>query len=531
MFSFCLGVNFPSSTVTLSTTEELPINTIIGSPITVTSGNNVAYTILGGDPLGLFKLVGTDTTLEIQNAQVIDYETLGDHIAPAGLYASFGLTIEANDNDGTDSLYAEVHVVNDAYAAVEPARLSYTLGEKYQTGSVFHIINTKVPYGLVQYAIATENMTASHAAKFALISPFGGSIQLASGQTWDFENDTVIFLYVKIRPFISGLYNSQSYQRIEITIRDVNDNSNNFTQSSYTFSIDESATVGTSVGSVTADDADASSTNNQTVYYVLNNMFSNEFIINNSTGSITVAGTLNYESVSSYYLTVCATDEATDNYQTVPTNEARIGCVPVTISVNNTDDNLPQISPASTIIVISEKIAGNASIHAFSATDADNVTPVVKYNTTLTSSTAMSIFTVSTAGVVTVNATNLIDYEGTQTYDLYVYAEDGNSAATVSGVAHLKVVVLDTNDNSPTFVSNVYEFSVAEGSGTGTVAGAVNAYDNDSSNANNAIQYSFLVDPTVFAINLTTGEITVAGNIFVSISYVSLFSLHKVHFI
>lgn len=516
-----LGVTFPSTSVTLSTTEGLPVNSTIGNAINgISGGSNVVYTIIGGNSDNRFHLVGTDTTLEIQNSVVLDYEALGGFIATSATVAQFQLTIQANGTNGVGALHVIIQVSNDNYADVKEELISTSLSEKFPKDVVFHVVETKVSYGLLTYEIATENMTTNDASKFSLVNSFSGSVQLATNAKWDYEEGSTATLYVKIKPFISGLYHLGSYQKIDVTITDVNDNSNNFTQSSYSFSVDESATIGTNIGTVKAIDSDVSTTNNKTVYYVLNNMFSNIFTVDKSSGAITVAGQLNYESVASYYLTICATDEVTDNHQNNPSAEARIGCVPVTISLNNVDDNTPQISPASATIVISEKIAGNATLHVFAASDADGVTPIVKYNTTLTPSTTMSTFTVSTAGVVTLNTSNVIDYEGTQMYDLYVYAEDGNSNAVFSTNAHLRVVVLDVNDNSPKFTKNMYEFSVAEDSSAGTAIGRVYAYDNDSSVSNSNIKFSLPLNPTEFSIDQSTGELTVSG-MFITSAYIT----------
>ena len=76
------------------------------------------------------------------------------------------------------------------------------------------------------------------------------------------------------------------------------------------------------------------------------------------------------------------------------------------------------------------------------------------------------------------------------------------------------ITVLDENDNSPVFDKKIYNISVLENSPIGTVLLQMNATDLDEG-PNAIIIYSILpiVDSSLFAINSSSGLITVAANL------------------
>ena len=78
-----------------------------------------------------------------------------------------------------------------------------------------------------------------------------------------------------------------------------------FTQSSYFFEVFENAGVGTTVGTVAATDADAGDT---LTYSITAGNTGSKFAIDGSSGVITTAGELDYESTSSYELTLQVSD-------------------------------------------------------------------------------------------------------------------------------------------------------------------------------------------------------------------------------
>lgn len=102
----------------------------------------------------------------------------------------------------------------------------------------------------------------------------------------------------------------------------------NFGQGSYVFSIPENTALTTSVGTASATDPDAGQS---LTYSITSGNVANAFEINPSTGEITVSGPLDYESYSVYTLQVSVTDDA---------GSALSASVPVTVTISNVfEDN------------------------------------------------------------------------------------------------------------------------------------------------------------------------------------------------
>ncbi|KAH3880440.1 hypothetical protein DPMN_004354 [Dreissena polymorpha] len=128
---------------------------------------------------------------------------------------------------------------------------------------------------------------------------------------------------------------------VGITITDVNEASPVFNPSSYTNSIAEDTTLGSSVITVTATDAD---TADKFVYSIISGNNDNKFAIDSDTGLISVAGELDAESTTTYTLVVKANEVATTNSATAS----------VTITVSDVNDNTPKFAQDIYYVAVDE---------------------------------------------------------------------------------------------------------------------------------------------------------------------------------
>nr|XP_046175193.1 protocadherin gamma-C5-like isoform X38 [Oncorhynchus gorbuscha] len=108
---------------------------------------------------------------------------------------------------------------------------------------------------------------------------------------------------------------------------------------------------------------------------------------------------------------------------------------------------------------------------------------------------------------------NAVDREKQSVHHLILTAFDGGSPARL-GIAKFTVIVLDINDNAPSFEQDLYEIHVSENTNPGTLVLTVKADDLDEG-SNSAIVYSFgsqTPDDVQkrFAIDQETGEITLS---------------------
>ena len=503
-----LGLKFTTDSTSATVPENSPVDQSVANISFSLNGVNQSFVIIGGNVDGKFKLgLSTSVSLEILVAAAVDYETQN----------TYALTIQGNDSVSNDAIHVQITVVdaNDNTPQFALTDYDISISEKaISEMSIFHFKAVDADYdgaGFVQYIINDTLTSPADKLKFTLAT-YTGIVTVSTGKL-DYEGvETSIKLYV----YPNDGVNSGNTAVLRITLIDANDNSPKFVKSLYDgVSIDENSAIGTAISNVSATDKDGAS-NKNIIYFILSNVHSDVFSVNSSTGLISVAGNIDRETTSSYTLTICATDNATDSKQLTPSDEQRIGCTIVKITVNDLNDNTPQFALTDYDISISEKAVSEMSIFHFKAVDADyDGGGFVQYmiNTTLTSAADMSKFTLGQyTGIVTVS-TGKLDYEAGQTISkLHVYPNDG---VTSGDTAVLTITLIDVNDNSPKFVKSVYDgLSVNENSAIGTAISNVSATDKDGV-SNKNIFYFILsnVHSDVFSVNSSTGLISVAGNI------------------
>lgn len=128
-----------------------------------------------------------------------------------------------------------------------------------------------------------------------------------------------------------GILASQSSEiNVQVLLQDINDNAPEFSQQRYRYTLPESAPVGTTVLSVSAQDSD-SGINGQFRYY-MDNLY---FTVNPYTGEITTTKPLDYETARSHTFVVVAQDGG---------NPVLNGTARVEVTLQNVNDNPPRFS-------------------------------------------------------------------------------------------------------------------------------------------------------------------------------------------
>ena len=481
------------------------------------SNKNMFYFILSNIHSDVFSI--SSSTGLISVAGNIDRETT----------SSYMLTICATDN-ATDSkqqtpndeqrigcTIAKINVIdlNDNIPQFPLLDYPISISEKAISGmSIFHFKAVDADYdggGFVQYVINDKLSSASDRSRFTL-SKYTGIVTVSTGKL-DYEAAQGSS---KLHVYPNDGANSGATAVLTITLIDVNDNSPKFVKTLYDgLSINENSAIGTAISNVSATDKDGVSSKD-IVYFILSNIHSDVFSVSSGTGLISVAGNIDREITSSYMLTVCATDSATDAKQITPSDEQRIGCTIVKITVIDLNDNTPQFPLIDYTISISEKAISGMSIFQFKAVDADyGGDGFVQYiiNDKLTSATDMSKFTLGQyTGIVTVS-TGKLDYESDQrSSKLHVYPNDGANSGTT---AVLTITLIDVNDNSPKFEKTLYDgLSINENSAIGTAISNVSATDKDGVSSKNLVYFILSnIHYDVLSVGSSTGLIYVAGNI------------------
>ncbi len=451
-------------------------------------GETISYSITAGNGDGIFEINSSTGAITVVNNSKLDYETT----------TSYSLTVQATDGTNTDNATVSISVtnVNDNSPVISNA--TATIAENAANNSAVVNIdddNTSSDNDADGETIS-YSITAGNGDGIFGINSSTGAITVVNNSKLDYETTTSYSLTVQAT---DGTNTDNA--TVSISVTNVNDNSPVI--SNATATIAENAANNSAV--VNIDDDNTSSDNDadgETISYSITaGNGDGIFGINSSTGAITVVNNskLDYETTTSYSLTVQATDGTnTDN-------------ATVSISVTNVNDNSPVISNATA--TIAENAANNSAVvnidddNTSSDNDADGET--ISYS--ITAGNGDGIFEInSSTGAITVVNNSKLDYETTTSYSLTVQATDGTNTdnATVS------ISVTNVNDNSPV-ISNATA-TIAENAANNSAV--VNIDDDNTSSDNDAdgetISYSITAGngDGIFEINSSTGAITVVNN-------------------
>lgn len=299
-----------------------------------------------------------------------------------------------------------------------------------------------------------------------------------------------------------------------IVVVTINDRSPVFGQDVYYGSVHENRPAGTTTGViVSATDPDVPS--NLITYSISGH--SNEFTINTTSGEITILHSLDAELLPSYViLTIVAEDS---DGLTVTSSS-----VTANISVVDLNDNSPVFNQTHYVAKTPENTTVNSDLLQVLAVDEDRSGFVVTYSITdqLGFSSGQSLlpnvvgsglgdlpFAInSQSGIITLSQS--VDHEFIRQYNFTVIATDSGAPPTSTSVP-VTIDVTDINDNKPMFIGTPYTTTISELSTIGQSVLTAVAVDRDSG-SNADITYGIL-DTTLFAINVSTGVITVAGEL------------------
>ncbi len=399
--------------------------------------------------------------------------------------------------------------VNDTATAVEAGGVSNGTAGTNPTGNVL-TNDTDVDSGdskSVTAVVAGAQATATGGVASA-VTGFYGSINLAADGSFTYTVDNTNATVQSLRTSGNTLQDLFTYKvadaggltslaTITITIQGANDAPYDVTAG--TLSVNENASNGSSVGTVAGLDVDSG----ESFTYSLIDSAAGRFAINNA-GLITVAdgGLLNREAIASHSITVRVTDAGGAFYDksfTIGVNDVDEFDVIAPTDGNNTANAVTENSANGTLVGIT-----------VSAVDTDASNNTVTYSLF---NSAGGRFTIdANTGVVTVADGSLLDREVAASYDIVVRAtsSDGSTADTIFTVNLNDIDEFDVGVVSDT---NATTNAVNENASIGTVVG-ITASASDADATINAITYSlFDNDGGRFAIDSSTGVVTVAGAI------------------
>ncbi|CAL1529849.1 unnamed protein product, partial [Lymnaea stagnalis] len=192
------------------------------------------------------------------------------------------------------------------------------------------------------------------------------TITVGNSSILDFETRTnITFQIVATSVDQSGRAKNSTTVTIFLKIEDINDNSPTFPTQPNSFNVSENATVGYLIATIKAVDVDTGDYGKVT-YRLEESGFDGEFLINNNTGELRVAKSLDREQRSSYMLIVDATDSPS-----LPDDQRRRSRFSIGVHVMDVNDNSPVWAQVIPFITVLENTAVNTSVAELWATDSD----------------------------------------------------------------------------------------------------------------------------------------------------------------
>ncbi|KAM6056396.1 protocadherin gamma-C5-like isoform 8-T8 [Chlamydotis macqueenii] len=278
--------------------------------------------------------------------------------------------------------------------------------------------------------------------------------------------------------------NPLQLHRVEVEVLDVNDNAPQFPKPEVVLEITEVANPGTRLPLEVAEDPDMGSNSIST--YELSP--SEHFALNiNTRGDglkmpeIVLEKALDREKVAVHHLTLTALDGG---------NPVKSGTAKVTIHVLDANDNPPVCDPPVSKVHLEENVPVGTLVTKLNVTDLDEgPNGDVEYSFK-TSNNAPGKFTKLFSldpRTGEIKTKGPLDYEESSAYEIAVRARDKGSPA-MEGHCHLRVELIDINDNSPEIVLTSLSSPVQEDATPGTVIALIGVKDSDSGDNGHQVQ-------------------------------------------
>ncbi|CAK1552868.1 unnamed protein product [Leptosia nina] len=262
---------------------------------------------------------------------------------------------------------------------------------------------------------------------------------------------------------------------IHVNILDDNDNYPQFSEKTYTVTVEEDISVNDNpvIARIKAKDADIGA-NAAIRYAIIGGNTQMQFSIDSLSGDVSLVKPLDYEQVRSYRLVIRAQDGG---------SPSRSNTTQLLVNVKDVNDNSPRFYTSLFQESVSESVPVGYSIVRVQAYDADE-----GVNAELTYTLSDKEYNGKTELPITIDprsgwvfTSSSLDREVQSKYQLQVTATD-NGSPQRSATASVVVVVQDVNDNDPVFVPAQYDVELAEDEPPGTPVVTVTATDADEDN-------------------------------------------------
>lgn len=467
LVTLLVGVGSQSSkSIVFSLREEEKADTLIGnvadesglrSEVTSDNFDKLKYQILSSDGLRISSLFSINShTGALFTIAMIDREQVCDSSALV-CRLQFDVTVQLNVSVIKVINVAVIIVdINDNPPTFPTSSLQLSISEAAQRGSETPIsgaidkdagLAATITYWIEDntvFGLKEEKMLDGSVLKIVLL------------QNLDRETQSrySFLIYAKDGNTSAALTGTLA---VTVNVTDINDNSPQFSQRLFNFTVLETADVGSKVGTLNATDLDAGE--NGRVSYQFSSLTSGKvlqlFELNSETGDITVKAELLYESMGKFQVVVQAKDHGS------PPRSSQANLVINVLDVGNTPPKLsltlaePYIKGGT---LLSEDIPLGSFIGTLKYLDNDEGQDGVVVCESLNS--FFDLQTIEDHGFSIVVKSQL-DRESQSEITVVLRCIDGGSPS-LSGFVNFTVLLLDVNDNSPVFGDSAYTTGITE---------------------------------------------------------------------
>ncbi|KAM9348127.1 protocadherin-16 [Symphorus nematophorus] len=461
--------NDNSPTIPLPQEVRIPEDMLIGTEITLVTGNDVdsspalSYSLhLDRTALGKFGIHRYSGGVSL--TAPLDFEEK----------TWYTLTVRATDSQHQTEANITILVedINDNAPAFTHDLYQVTLAEHTPPGSAVVTVTAtdrdSGENGKITYRVMSSTQEGFY------INPNNGTLFINHRAEFDPERPAVSIV---IEARDGGSPSLSSLTTVQVQISDVNDNAPVFHQSEYRATVSEDTIPGSTVLTFEAFDSDLSRENCGFDFAIANGNEGNAFQIESSVrflegrgfqtvGTLLLAEGLDFETKPLYNLTVVVSDRG------VPQRSSSVAAV---ITIGDVNDNPPVFSRAEYTVSLSEGAAAGTEIIRLTATDPDS-TPNAEVQYTISSGDEVNLFTMDQwTGALRLQ--RALDREHQSTHIVIIQATDGQGHFALAPVI---VEVKDVNDNHPFFPVEVLTASIRENQPANSAVTVLHAIDHDT---------------------------------------------------
>ena len=345
---------------------------------------------------------------------------------------------------------------------------------------------------LGNYSEFTFSIVPNNDTSFFSINSTSGEIFL---DQQGFDRETQDAFQFQVLAVDSGSPSLTGTASVQIQVLDNNDNTPVLNATVYSATLLENTLVGFNILTVGASDRDIG--NNAVLQY--NSSMANIFPIDATTGVLTLAEALDYETTQEYNFTVTVRDSG---------EVMRSSSADVFIKVADLNDNPPVFDSALYTVSIPENSVLDMSVFQIPATDADSTSNgELRYS--ILGGNVESAFSVDEISGL-ISTAKYLDREILDQYTMSLQVVD-QGVPQFTATASLMVQVEDVNDHVPHFDSKIYPVSVPEDLEVGSLVLQVLASDLDTG-SNAELRYTIVSGDSMnaFEVSNVTGEVSLA---------------------